>query len=258
MCLSVRTRFNSPPCNPCSALLCPAPRCWPLGLTSLRPCTNFTLGTYGFSVRVLLSLRPATPTPLAVLRRFSPSLLRCPLRRSDASPSPAISVSLLVPYTCGRTYLARMCSPLSASLPLRCSPSESLSEGYVRFHTSASALRPKPPPSPPPPRTANGIQIFLSLLRPFASFAPLSRFHLLPRNSSLLLAFRAFALLLGCLPGAFFSFFLLVLFRFVLHKVVSREVFISSRLIFVSSPFSFKPSFKHDPSHNLICPLVSN
>lgn len=189
----------------------PGRRCWPLGLASLRPCTNFTLGTYGFSVSCL-AFSPADNTYAARVLSLAPSLpSSSPGRRRPSSlsfPSLCQFHILAVAHTC------RVCVRRYLPLPSRgiCT----VSHKRVR-------------PNLPLPHAANGIQIFLSLPRSFASFPPLSRFHLLPRNSPFLLAsFSCVCTFAGELfTGEFFSFFLFPLFLFCF----AQGVFLSSRLI---------------------------
>lgn len=165
--------------------------------------------------RVLLSHRPTTPTPLV----FSPSLLPCPLRPPDAAAPRPSRFRLSASSIYLRSHILAAC--VSAAISL------SLPEPLFRGICTVSHKRVRP--NLPLPHAANGIQIFLSLPRSFASFPPLSRFHLLPRNSPFLLAsFSCVCTFAGELfTGEFFSFFLFPLFLFCF----AQGVFLSSRLI---------------------------
>lgn len=144
--------FQSPPCIP-------SQRCWPLGLTRLRLCTNFTLGTYGFPVCVLLSLNQRH------LQTCSSEVLPCPSAPVAlfAVPTPprVLSVSLsfhiLVVAHTWRVCVSNYLPPFPfVALPFSF-------EGHVRFHKRVGVAL-----NPP----ANRTQISAFLLYPiFASFS---------------------------------------------------------------------------------------
>lgn len=121
--------FQSPPCIP-------SQRCRPLGLTRLRLCTNFTLGTYGFPVCVLLSLNQRH------LQTCSSEVLPCPsapvalfVVPAPLASFPSLCRSIyLWSHILGAYVLATICLPFPSSL------CDSLSRDTYGF-TSASALR---------------------------------------------------------------------------------------------------------------------
>lgn len=119
----------------------PLPRA--TSLTRLRPCTNFTLGTYGFPVLASCFLSGH--------RQQQPTTARCCSSRLPRPVSPSSSHLLLAHVSvCRSIYLrsrilgvhtrvyvcvrARSLATVSPFLP---SPSF---EGYVRFHTNASVV----------------------------------------------------------------------------------------------------------------------
>lgn len=82
----------------------PLPRSRATSLTRLRPCTNFTLGTYGFPVLASCFLSGhANNTNYNALLFFASLSTRFSLFLAPPRPRFRLSV---VPYTCGRAYLA--------------------------------------------------------------------------------------------------------------------------------------------------------
>lgn len=118
----------------------PLPRSRATSLTRLRPCTNFTLGTYGFPVLASCFLSGhANNNQLqraAVLRVSLGPFLPLPRSSSPTFPSLCRSIYLRSRILGVHTYTCTCVRPLARhclSLPL---PSF---EGYVRFHTNASS-----------------------------------------------------------------------------------------------------------------------